>query len=211
MSAIKDLTGQQFSRWTVLIRADNDAQGQAQWHCVCQCGTKAVVRGRDLRKGKSRSCGCLQKDIAAQVKTTHGASNTRLHRIWCAMKQRCFDKTAQKYARYGGRGITVCKEWLSFCVFEKWARQNGYTDNLSIDRINNDGNYSPQNCRWSTSKEQARNKSTNHLLFFRGKSQSIAQWAEETGIGYYALRSRINQYHWPIEKALTTPLRRQAV
>lgn len=211
MSAVKDLTGQQFSRWTVLKRAENDALGRARWHCVCQCGNTAIVHGQDLRQGKSRSCGCLQRDIASKIKTTHGASNTRLFRIWCAMKQRCFDKNAQKFARYGGRGITICEEWLSFRVFSEWAKQNGYADDLSIDRIDNDGNYTPENCRWSTNKEQARNKSTNHLLSFRGKTQSIAQWADETGISYHALRSRINQYHWSVERALTTPLRRWAV
>lgn len=129
----------------------------------------------------------------------------RIRRIWGGIIRRCDNPNAEFYHRYGGRGITVCDEWRDFEVFYKWALHNGYKDNLTIDRIDNDGNYEPSNCRWATWKEQANNKSLNHILTFNGKSQTMTLWAEEAGITRSAIKTRLKN-GWSVEKALTTPI-----
>ena len=138
-------------------------------------------------------------------KTIHNMSHSRLYRIRNAMQQRCENPKAISYKHYGARGITLCEEWRqSFQAFYDWAMSHGYADNLTIERIDNDGNYCPENCRWATPKEQANNTTQNHFITYNGKTQTMAQWAEETGIKYTTLRARINMYHWSIERALTT-------
>jgi len=157
-----DLTGMKFGRLTVIERANNNNQYRAQWLCVCECGNRRIIPSDCLLKGTSKSCGCLNNEIrkSGANRRTHGGCGTRLHRIWKNMKTRCKNLNSIDYQKwYGGRGIEVCKEWDdSFESFKEWAIQNGYDDKLSIDRINVNGNYEPDNCRWSTSKEQANNK-----------------------------------------------------
>lgn len=136
----------------------------------------------------------------------HGLSNTRLYRIWLQMKNRCYNSKTERYSDYGGRGITVCDEWKNdFKAFYDWAMLNGYRDDLSIDRINNDENYEPSNCRWATNIEQARNSRHCHMIVFNGETHCISEWSEITGISIYVLRNRL-RYGWTIERALTTPL-----
>lgn len=128
------------------------------------------------------------------------------------MKTRCNNPRCAKYARYGGRGINVCAEWLNdFQAFHDWAMANGYRDDLTIDRINNDGDYSPENCRWITLKEQASNKSTNHLITHDGQTCTIAEWARKTGIPREVLKDRICRYGWEYDRALTTPVRKHKI
>ena len=206
MSHLKDLTGQKFARWTVIGRAQNDKRGQAQWHCVCECGNTSIVGGKDLRLGKSRSCGCLQKDTASITSRKHGKSNSRLFHIWTAMRSRCYNHSVQHYCLYGGRGITVCDEWKnSFESFYEWAINNGYADNLSIDRIDVNGNYEPSNCRWADDRTQARNKRNPHLIEFRGEKKMLIEWTEILGLNYYMIRSRLQKGNWTVEEAFTTP------
>lgn len=209
VSHVKDLSGMKFNRWTVIKRGKNTMRGQATWLCRCDCGTIREVAGADLRNNKSKSCGCLQKEVAGDTNRTHGKSFSRLHRIWRGMKSRCENPKNFKASRYHDRGIAVCKEWHEFIRFYEWAVNNGYSDELSIDRIDNDKDYSPENCKWSNAVEQANNKSTNHMLTYKGKRQSMSMWSKEIGIPYGALRSRINQRHWSTEKALSTPLLRK--
>ena len=139
---------------------------------------------------------------------SHGYTGTRLYRTWCNMKGRCYRKSMKRYERYGGRGITVCKEWKdSFEIFKEWALSNGYSDNLTLDRIDNNGNYCPENCRWITNKEQQSNKSDNHLITYNGKTQTITQWAEELGMSGKSFEKRIRVWK-DIKRAIETPVQK---
>jgi hypothetical protein len=155
MGKLKDLTGQKFGRWTVLERVKNKEHKSSYWLCQCECGTIKEVQGAHLYNGKTKSCGCYNKDLL----TKHNLSQTRLHRIWRNMRQRCTNPKDDKFKNYGGRGINICDEWMKdFLAFYNWSIANGYKDDLTIDRINNDGNYEPSNCRWVTIAEQAKNR-----------------------------------------------------
>lgn len=138
--------------------------------------------------------------------TIKSDKHNRLYRIWAGIRRRCNNPNVPNYKDYGGRGIKVCNEWNSFENFEAWARSNGYADNLSIDRIDTNGDYCPENCRWATDKEQANNKRNNKFITFNGKTQTMKQWAEELGINYSALKCRLQVYGWDIEKALEKEL-----
>ncbi len=166
MKAI-DLTGQRFGKLFVIEQTDSkitpSGQKQRQYVCKCDCGNTVIVRSLSLRKGEAKSCGCLRVEQAKEnlktIKPKHGLRFTRLYGIWKNMIQRCYNPKAVHYDRYGGRGIKICNDWKDDPeTFYKWAMSNGYTDELTIDRINNDGNYEPSNCRWITMKEQAQNR-----------------------------------------------------
>lgn len=215
MSKCIDLTGRNFGRLTVIERVENDARRNSRWLCRCECGKEKIVLGYSLKNGNTTSCGCYARVLSSErlkkdnYQTKHGKRNTRLYRIYAHMKERCYNENAIRYDRYGARGITVCDEWLNakngFANFYDWAMSNGYKDNLTIDRINNDGNYEPSNCRWIDKKEQMSNYSRNHLITYEGKTQTISQWADEYKINRDKFYARINKLHWNIEKALNTP------
>lgn len=200
-----DLTGQKFGRLTVIARAQSNKDGQPRWMCQCDCGNTTISYGMHLKSGASKSCGCLTAEKSRERATKHGLSTTKLYPIWKGIKHRCYNPNNKRFMHYGAKGIRICTEWQgNFKVFYDWAMANGYKDGLTIERIDINGNYEPSNCRWATTKEQANNKSQNHFLTYNGKTQTMAQWAEETGIKYTTLRARINDYHWSVERALTT-------
>ena len=210
MPVRKDLTGMRFGKLTVLYE-DNDrtTHGCTRWICRCECGTiKSIDRG-SLTSGKTRSCGCLHNELLGASRRKHGSSGSRLYRIWKSIKERCYRKKCRIYKYYGERGVCICDEWKDdFKSFEKWARSNGYNDELSIDRIDHDGNYSPDNCRWVDAKAQNNNKRTNHILTLDGVSHTMSEWADITGISYSAIRNRINNYGWDVRRALSTPVKK---
>ncbi len=169
---LNDLTGKKFGRLTVLKRAENTKYGKSQWECLCDCGTQKTIIGSSLTQGKTHSCGCLMREKAttliaearSKIKTKSrfapGYSRRgplyHLYSIWCNMKHRCNNPNNRVFYRYGGRGIRYAPEWEEFDSFAKWALENGYKDGLSLDRIDNDGNYSPENCQWLTRQDNAR-------------------------------------------------------
>ena len=154
-----DLSGQKFKNLTALKIIGSSKHHEKIWLCICDCGKETVVRASKLRSGRTGSCGCKSKDF---FNPTHFGTGTRLYNIWRGMKTRCTNPHATQYARYGGRGITICPEWLhDFASFRDWALSNGYRDDLTIDRIDNDMGYFPDNCRWATIREQSLNRSTS--------------------------------------------------
>ena len=202
-----DLTGQKFGRLTVIERVENAKDGQACWLCKCECGNTKRVKARDLRRGNTRSCGCLQKEyMESDWNKTHGFRHTRIYKIWTDMKQRCFNSKDTHFRQYGGRGITVCDEWKdNFMSFYNWSMANGYTDDLTLDRIDNNKGYSPENCKYATRQEQANNRRSNHFLTYNNETHSLSDWSRIMGIKYSALLNRIRR-NWTIERALTTPV-----
>lgn len=133
----------------------------------------------------------------------HGGQGTRLYRIWKSMRQRCRDPHCNRYYIYGGKGVKVCQEWDDFACFRQWALENGYSDNLTIDRINVDGDYEPSNCRWVSNIVQQNNRSTNRRLSFMGEEHTLSEWSRLTGIRAHTIRARIEQQHWSVARALT--------
>ena len=203
MGKFKDLTGKKFGRLSVIERAENKGK-KVVWLCKCDCGNYKKVMSCSLSKGATNSCGCLHKEKLYHNKNCmkHGQRHTKLYEVWLSMKQRCENSNSQYYYRYGGRGITVCDEWKDFEPFYEWSISNGYKDGLTIDRKDNDKEYSPNNCRWTDRITQANNTSRNHYLTYNGKTQTVAQWAREIGITHRCLLHRIER-GWSVEKALT--------
>lgn len=152
-----DLSGQSFGRLRVIACNGPNEAGAICWCCVCDCGAHKTVRGSDLKRGFVKSCGCWNSERTATKNRSHGNSHTRLYRIWQAMHDRTSNSRASNYKYYGARGISVCASWSDFEPFMAWALKNGYAKSLSIDRIDNDGNYEPTNCRWATQTQQVRN------------------------------------------------------
>lgn len=153
-----DLIGKRFGRLLVLSRVDKTNNGNYKWLCKCDCGNEKEILGDSLNSGRTQSCGCLHKEKVKEANGRHWGRGTRLYNIWSGMRSRCHSKGHTGFKNYGGRGITVCKEWSNYCVFRDWALSNGYKDNLTIDRIDVNGNYEPSNCRWVDWTTQARNK-----------------------------------------------------
>ena len=190
-----DLTGLRFGRLTVLNVAKDDMKHHGQrWLCQCDCGKKIITRGDGLQSGHTKSCGCDNKR-----RTTHNESNTKLYSVWVEMKQRCENPNSDAYKYYGGRGIKVCDEWQDFEPFYKWAMENGYSTGLTIDRIDNNGGYSPSNCRWTTRLFQMSNRRNTVFLEYAGMRHTIREWCDITGKSYKKVYAEY-QRGIPLEK-----------
>lgn len=206
MPSLRDLTGQRFGRLIVIERAENKGK-QVAWLCRCDCGAEITTRSDNLTSGGTQSCGCFNREQSSKKHTKHGGSNTRLYDIWKKAKSRCNDKQNDRYADYGGRGITVCPEWSeSFEAFRDWALANGYRDDLTIDRIDVDGNYTPKNCRWISNQKQQNNRRDNHYITYNGETHTITEWARIYKLSENALVHRVLR-GWDIERAFNTPLK----
>lgn len=214
MGKFIDETGNKYGYLTVIERHGTSNDKQAIWKCKCICGKEHLVKGRDLRDGVVRSCGCKTKNMFSEARKTHGMSNSRLYGIWLAMKRRCDCKNCRGYHLYGGRGIKVCDEWLDkehgFENFYTWSISNGYIEEmgndgrniLSIDRIDVNGNYEPSNCRWVDMVQQSNNRRDNHVLYCDGEYHTISEWAKITGIKRATIERRINKYGFSVDDAL---------
>lgn len=199
-----NLMGLSFGRLTVIDRVENDKDGNSRWLCKCECGKQKVILGRSLRKGATKSCGCLLSEASKKrmsaLLTKHGMAGSKLYRVYSAMRERCEKPSSPEYHRYGGRGITVCEEWKkSRASFFEWAVQNGYKEGLQIDRINNDGNYEPSNCRWVTNIENCNNTSRNIFLEYNGERHTLSEWARIRSIPVSTLYTRYHTGKTPAE------------
>lgn len=185
--------GDVFGRLTVLQFQQGTKESPGFYICQCECGNKTKAHSTDLKSGLKRSCGCLQREvckITGKKSCTHNMSHTRLYRTWRGIKTRCSKTTKCNSKNYSDRGIKMCEEWNDFENFMKWAYETGYTDELTIDRIDVNGDYCPENCRWLTNFEQQSNKRTNVKIAYNGKTQTIAQWSRETGISFALIHWR---------------------
>lgn len=204
-----DLTGLRYGRLVVKSFSHTNKNGKPCWNCICDCGNKCIVMTPQLRKGGTKSCGCLRKEMAAkngkEMWTTHNMTRTPEHYSYHAMIARCYRKTHKSYDRYGARGIKVCERWHH--SFENFYEDMGPrpTKRHSLGRIDNDKGYCPENCRWETPKQQMNNISTNYMININGFERTLTQWCDHFKIDYYQVYQRITKYGWDPIKALTTP------
>lgn len=208
MSRFIDLTGERFGRLIIIRKVDNDKWGKPYWLCLCSCGKNKVVKGSSLRDGRTKSCGCLRKDMMTQRSTKHNhavkGKESRTYYSWDSMVQRCTNSNNIGYNHYGGRGIAVCKRWSN--SFKNFLEDMGEcAKGHSLDRINNNLGYYKVNCRWATPKQQAQNRRSNRKITYDGKTQCLSAWAEEFNMTYSTLYSRLH-YGWKIKEALITPI-----
>ena len=188
ISSRMDISNQKYNELTALRFHKTDKHGNSIWECLCDCGKTSYVRLGALRAGQIKQC----KKCGDEEKVKYDIKTPRLKSIYMDMKRRCYDSTREDFHRYGGRGIEICQNWLENPQsFEKWSLENGYSEELSIDRINNDGNYEPSNCRWTNHFVQANNRSNNNVLEYKGVSLTITQWAERLGVDRTTMYNRL--------------------
>lgn len=208
MSVCKNLVGLRFGKLSVLKKLGKDRHGEMRWLCICDCGSEYESTSNRLTSGQTTCCrDCMIKKIGDSNRK-HGATPKKLFYAYTNMKTRCYNKNYSLYHRYGGRGIQVCEEWRkSFKSFREWALKNGWSEELSLDRINNDGNYEPSNCKWSTCVEQSNNRRTSRMITYNGITDTMANWARNTGIPYYVIQRRL-YLNWDAERIFSEPYRR---
>lgn len=206
-----DLAGKKFGRITVVSLSHIDKN--SHWNCMCDCGTEFTAIGNNLTRGKSKSCGCLRRQATGDRSRTHGDSYTRLFRVWAGMRRRVLNKNDQRYSDYGGRGIAICERWNSYENFKKDMCQSFLAHcyvhgnrNTTIDRIDNDGDYSPKNCKWATHAEQNLNKRDNVLLRLNGEDYTIAELSRKFNINKSTMKDRLRR-NWSLERAVNTPVK----
>ena len=202
--------GRKYGKLTILSLAGRNKYGHVLFECLCDCGNKTIAEGTRVTHGGTLSCGCLQKETASKNFSTHRKTNTRLYHIWASIIARCENVNNNRYKNYGGRGICICDEWRKdFLSFYEWALSNGYNDNLSIDRIDVNGNYEPSNCRWANAKEQANNTTKNRYITYQGITRTCKQWAEYFGINYKYFHEKLSKCNWDLNKLLEIPYFRE--
>ena len=201
----ENLKGRKFNKLQVIDFYGNK-KGRTYWQCKCDCGKVCILEAYKIKSGHTKSCGCLgveNKKTLYKYSIKHKKMDTKLYRVWQNMKRRCYTASSNSYKNYGARGIKVCKEWSQdFISFYNWAMANGYKENLTIDRINVNGNYEPNNCRWATMEEQANNKRNNVFINYNGEKLSINQWSKKTGIKRETIYWRL-QHGFSLEKVFS--------
>ena len=194
-----------FGRLVALSAIPGSRSNPRRWVCQCDCGNTSFVLTRDLLSGNTTSCGCYIRDLHSNRLRTHGMTRTRTYSSWAGMIGRCENPKNDKYRYYGERGIKVCERWHSFELFLTDMGERP-TSAHSLDRINNDGDYEPSNCRWALQKTQNRNRRSNVFVEYHGESMCLKDWAQRLGMSYGLLYQRIRRYGWDVEKAFTDPL-----
>ena len=204
-----NLSGQKFGRWTVLEFSDI-TKNKYYWNCICDCGSVKRVASSSLKSEGTKSCGCWKKERQLKHGQAKFGLTTKIYKTWRDMKDRCNNPNNTAYKNYGGRGIKVCVRWLE--SFENFYADVGDCPlGMSLDRKDNNGDYTPKNWRWATSRGQNNNRRDNHWVPFRGERKTIAQWERDLGMSKDTLKSRLNKYGWSIERALTTSVRRRSI
>lgn len=198
-----DLTGQKFGRLTAIYSVSGP-NGRL-WYCKCDCGKmkEKPLSGYELKTKKRNHCGCIKQKNGMYK---HGQSDTKLYKVWSAMKARCRNPNDKAYQNYGGRGITYCNDWEDFETFYEWAMESGYKEELTLERIDNNGNYEPSNCTWIPKSEQTNNRRINKDITYKGQTRNMKEWANELGFDYHVIQSRISKLGWSVEKAFETPV-----
>lgn len=195
MSKPFDLTGKRFGYLTAVCLSNNRKNNCRLWLCQCDCGNKIEVRVADLINGNTKSCGCYQKKRAKEVKEKHGGCHKRLYSIWCNMKTRCTNPNVICFKNYGGRGIKVCNEWAnSYPTFEKWSIEHGYNDELTIERIDVNKDYCPDNCKFIRKEEQSKNTRRCHFVEYQGQVKTLTEWSEELHFGRGSFRKNRSRF-----------------
>lgn len=203
-----DISNQKFGRLTA-IRPTIKTHSGWKWLCRCECGTEVSVSKAHLMSGHTKSCGCLLKDLTQEKSAAKGFAKSRLYHVWHGMKRRCEKPSDDAYELYGARGIKVCKEWSEdFLAFREWALSTGYDETApktccTLDRIDNNGNYEPSNCRWVNMKTQSNNRRNNVNVTYQGETLTVAEWSDRTGLRHGTILGRLAK-GWTIEDALTT-------
>lgn len=199
----QEVIGKKFGKLLVIDFAYK--KGHTFYKCKCECGNIKIVSFQHLKTGHTQSCGCLKKEIG-KLNYKHGMEKSRLYHIWQGIKRRCLNKKEDKYDKYGGRGIKICEEWKNNSSnFINWALNNGYKDNLTIDRIDVNGDYEPLNCRWVTMKEQSINRRNTVKITYNNQTLSLVEWCNILNLNYKKIYLRIYRSKWSIEKAFNTP------
>lgn len=202
MAKLIDLTGMKYNKLTVVKRAENSKNGQARWECVCDCGNTTIVVSNNLKNGAVKSCGCLKH----LKKNTHHESKTKLYRMWTSMIYRCHNPKNQGYKYYGARGIRVCDEWHDFLNFKKWVLETKNEPNLTLERIDVNKDYSPENCTWIPFSEQANNRRSCRYFEYNGEKHNLMEWCNKLNLNYKNVHNRIYKLNWSFEKAISTPI-----
>lgn len=197
--------GRKINMITINNLSGKDRHGNQMFDCTCDCGKHFIAIATAVNKERVRSCGCLQRNTASKMATTHGQSKTRLYSIWNAMRTRCRNANTNRSTCYKRKGVKVCDEWDNFSNFYEWSIRNGYNDKLSIDRIDNNGNYSPENCRWTTNKIQMNNTSRNRFIEYHGKRKTVSEWADFLGVNYKYFHQKLKENDWDISKVMQLP------
>lgn len=200
-----DLTGKKYNCLLVVERMQNTIEGRTVWKCLCDCGNYTYVRGSNLKNGSVKSCGCLLHKNA--YNHIHGLSKTSLYRKWISMKRRCYDSNDPHFENYGKRGIKVCDLWKNdFIAFKEWADNTCTDQTLTLERIDVNGDYCPENCTWVDRKAQANNRRTCKIYTYMGKTMNLTQWCNELNLDYKLIHNRIYRDNWSFEKAISTPV-----
>jgi hypothetical protein len=201
MLMLKDITGLKFGNLTVVSREKNNAGGTAMWLCVCDCGEKRIVEGTGLRAGRNKSCGCKSPRFKSTKFPDHPLKQTRTYKIWYGMQRRCYEAKSEKEKKlYANKGIIVCDRWIE--SFDNFLNDMGKAPlRHSIDRIDGNKGYSPENCRWATAKIQANNTSSNRIITAKGRTMTLSQWGEATGQKPNTILTRLRR-GWSVERAL---------
>lgn len=200
-----DLTGERFGR--LMVVSATRLKGKLAWECDCDCGNTHIVQSKYLHAGKVNSCGCIRRERSRSgvAAFKHGHCSHPLYNVWRGLHERCYNEKTESYRHYGGRGIKVCERWSDFKNFLKDMGERPLPTD-TIDRIDNNGDYEPDNCRWADHKTQCRNRRTNHLLTCDGQTKTLAEWAEITGIGYATIKTRVDNLGWSDSAAIKTPI-----